>query len=106
MKIYLIAIFSFTILLTACKKKADPVFDETPDQRLATVMNAFQDKLVKQTDGWKVLVTPLTPGAYPFYMKFTNANRVTMLSDISDSAAGVPRVWGWYLILNIICRRL
>ena len=91
MKRYLIALFSFTVLLTACKKKAEPAFDQTPDQRLATVMNAFQDKLVKQTDGWKVLVTPLTPGAYPFYMKFTNSNRVTMLSDISDSAAGIPR---------------
>ena len=56
MKRYLVAIFSFTILLTACKKKAEPAFDQTPDQRLATVMNAFQDKLVKQTDGWKVLV--------------------------------------------------
>lgn len=91
MRRYLIALFSFTILLGACKKKVEAVFDQTPDQRLNTVINAFQDKLVKQTDGWKVLVSPLTPGAYPFYMKFTNTNRVTMVSDISDSAAGVPR---------------
>jgi hypothetical protein len=91
MRKYLIASLSTMMLLSACKKKVDQVFDQTPDARLTTVINAFQDKLVKQTDGWKVLVKPLTPGSYPFYMKFTNANRVTMLSDISDSAAGVPR---------------
>lgn len=91
MRKYLIVIAGIVTMMSACKKKTDPVFDQSPDERLATVMNAFQDKLVKQTDGWKVLVSPLTPGTYPFYMKFTNSNRVTMLSDISDSTAGVPR---------------
>ena len=91
MRKYIIAILSIMLLTTACKKKVDAVFDQSPDERLASVINAFQDKLVKQTDGWKVLVKPLTPGSYPFYMKFTNTNRVTMLSDISDSTAGVPR---------------
>jgi hypothetical protein len=90
MRKYLIAVFSAMLLLSACKKKVDPVFDQTPDERLNAVLTAFQNKLVAP-DGWKVLVSPLTPGSYPFYMKFTNNNRVTMLSDISDSAAGVPR---------------
>lgn len=90
MRKYLLALLSAMVLLQACKKKVEPVFDQTPDQRLNTVITAFQNKLVAP-DGWKVLVSPLTPGSYPFYMKFTNSNRVTMLSDISDSTAGVPR---------------
>ncbi|MEO5683045.1 MAG: DUF4302 domain-containing protein [Chitinophagaceae bacterium] len=91
MRKYLIAICSSVLLLGACKKDNDTLFDQSADERLSAVLTAFQDKLVNSTDGWKAIVNPGTAGSYSFYMKFTNQNRVTMMSDFNDSTASVYR---------------
>ena len=79
---------SFTIIFAGCEKKTDEIFDKTPDERLVEALANYQQALVGAPNGWKVMIFPkglasqdIEVGGFSFYMKFTNANRVTMFSD-------------------------
>lgn len=81
-----------------CTKKTDEIFDKSPDQRLAEALAAYQKALVGAPNGWKLVVRPkgleaqdIKVGAFSYYMKFTDANRVTMLSDFDTATASTPK---------------
>ncbi len=74
--------------LTSCQKDDDNVFDQSPDERLNATLADYQSKLAGAENGWKAIIYPAAGGAYSFYFKFNNENRVQMFSDF-DSASAV-----------------
>jgi hypothetical protein len=88
MKKYLL----YTMLLaltaiSACKKGIDPPAGQRPEERVSTTTTAYSNSLTGNTNGWKAFLYPYGGGVYLFSMKFTAANRVTMLSDISTATS-------------------
>jgi hypothetical protein len=73
---------------SSCSKDDGPVFTQSADERVAQLTKAYQDQLTGSANGWKGLIYPAGGGAYSFYFKFNNQNRVNMLSDF-DSASAV-----------------
>ncbi len=73
---------------SSCRKDDDHLFNESPDQRLSKQLNAYQEQLSGAPYGWKMILKPAGGGAYGFYLKFNDANRVEMVSDF-DSASAV-----------------
>lgn len=79
-------ILAIGILLAGCTKQTDAILGD-PDARLATVLAAYADTLVKAPHGWKAVTFPNKGGGYAFYLKFATGNEVSMLSDI-DTLTG------------------
>jgi hypothetical protein len=103
MKKLLHYILIVAVLLAACKKDTDLVFEETTDERIATTLTNFQNALA-QAPGWKLFVYPsglvsqdIEVGGLTYYVKFNNANRVTMVSDFDISMATTPKESGYRL---------
>ncbi len=80
MKKIALYILSITLCLTACRKD-EPVFDQSPDERINKTLNDYQSALVSSPTGWKATVIPGSGGIYHFYFRFNNENRVFMFSD-------------------------
>ena len=78
------------VLFSACRKETARVLDN-PDERLTAVLKAYQDTLVSAPYGWKGAIYPTLSGAYSFYLKFTNDNMVSMISDINATYGGVAQ---------------
>jgi hypothetical protein len=72
----------------SCKKDNDRAFDESPDARLSKALAAYQTQLSGAPNGWRAVISPAGGGAYGFYFKFNDSNRVKMVSDF-DSASAV-----------------
>ncbi|MBV7530280.1 DUF4302 domain-containing protein [Chitinophaga sp. sic0106] len=85
------------IALSACKKEMDPVFHESIDQRLKDTLDNYQRILMTAEFGWNTLVFPLQGGAYSFYMKFTDSNRVQMFADFSLESSNQMQESSWRL---------
>jgi hypothetical protein len=86
MKKYLLYLLLLTTVFTACKKdKIDPPAGERPEERATAAVKAYKDLLVGNTNGWKAYLFPAGGGVNLFSMKFTDKNRVTMLSDINTT---------------------
>ncbi|MEO6000758.1 MAG: DUF4302 domain-containing protein [Chitinophagaceae bacterium] len=74
-------------LASSCKKENDSVFDQSPDDRLNATLAKYQAQLSGAQNGWKAIVYPAGGGAYSFYFKFNDANRVSMYSDFDSVTA-------------------
>lgn len=85
---YLLNFLVAAVVFSACKKNEDHVFNQTPDERLNQALQNYQSQLSGAQFGWKAVLYPKGGGAYFFYMKFNDANRVQMVSDF-DSASAV-----------------
>ncbi|MFT3932474.1 MAG: DUF4302 domain-containing protein [Chitinophagaceae bacterium] len=91
------------LLVVGCKKKYDDTINgQTPDERVAAAMAAYQKKLTSAPYGWILLETttgtavngttetgPVATFAY--FMQFTDSNKVTMFSDFDTVMAAVPK---------------
>ena len=103
MKKVLHYILILSVVLAACNKDTDMVFEETTDERIAKTLTGFQTAL-SQAPGWKLFVYPsglksqdIEVGGLTYYVKFTDANRVTMVSDFSIDMATTPKESGYRL---------
>lgn len=92
-----------SLAIGGCQKKiADTIDGQTPDQRLAAAMTAYQKQLTQSPYGWIVVEqttgTALNQGspttgpaaAFAYYMQFNDSNQVTMFSDF-DTTTTVAR---------------
>src|SRR5438045_2160985 len=91
------------MLLAGCKKTYDDTINgQTPDQRVAAAMAAYQSKLTSSQYGW--LLTETTTGVanngttqtgpvatFSYFMQFTDSNKVTMFSDFDTVMALTPK---------------
>ena len=88
MKQIILVLVLASVIFSGCKKDDDTVFDQSPDVRLNDALTKYQSELSGAQFGWKALLFPQGGGAYFFYIKFNDANRVQMVSDF-DSASAV-----------------
>jgi hypothetical protein len=99
----LLYIFGIAVAFGSCKKPDDNLFNKTADERLTESLSSYQ-KTLTQAPGWKVFVYPqglkrqdVEVGGVTYYMKFTDSNRVTMVSDFSTDMAATPKESGFRL---------
>ena len=99
--LFLLAIL---MVVSGCQKKTDEIFDKSPDERLSEALAAYQRALVDAPNGWKFIIYPeglkaqdIEVGGFSFYMKFTDANRVTMVSDFDSTSAATLKESGYRL---------
>ncbi|MEP6701317.1 MAG: DUF4302 domain-containing protein, partial [Bacteroidota bacterium] len=72
---------------SSCKKDDKSVFDQSPDDRLNATLSKYQAQLSGAQNGWKAVIYPAGGGAYSFYFKFNDSNRVKMYSDFDSVTA-------------------
>lgn len=89
----------FSVILILClfascqKHEVEMVFDQNPETRMLERNAELRSKLLESPNGWKgSLRTSLNGSAYGFYMKFTENEEVSMVSDWNATAANTPRV--------------
>ena len=105
---YIFTVTLLSVLFIGCTKKTDEIFDRSVDERLTDALTALQTKLTTGA-GWKLFVYPkglegdqdIKVGGLTYYVKFTNANRVTMVSDFAPNKvpalAAAPKESGYRL---------
>ena len=103
MKKVLHYILILTVLLAACEKDTEMVFEGTTDERIAKTLTDYQTAL-SQAPGWKLFVYPsglnsqdIQVGGFTYYMRFSDANRVTMVSDFNSAMSTTPKESGYRL---------
>jgi Domain of unknown function (DUF4302) len=93
-----IALLFALLGMAGCQKKiADTIDGQTPDQRLAAAMTAYQKQLTQAPNGW-ILIEATTgqainqgantsgpAAAFAYYMQFNDSNQVTMFSDFDTT---------------------
>jgi len=87
MKRIILFLVATSLIIAGCKKDDDTVFDQSPDVRLNETLTKYQSELSGAQYGWKALLFPQGGGAYFFYIKFNDANRVQMISDFDSASA-------------------
>ena len=103
MKYLFYYIIASAFFLSGCTKKTEDLFDRTVDERLGETLTNYQNYLTA-APGWKLFVYPkglvsqgITVGGFTYYLKFTNTNRVSMVSDFSTSISATPKESGYRL---------
>lgn len=81
------------VIMQSCRKDDKYVFNESPNARVTASLEQYQKILTDGTTGWLGILYPAgdTTKAFSFYFKFDTQNRVSMLSDFTDSFATKPR---------------
>jgi hypothetical protein len=103
MKIYFISafrIFATVVLLISiagCDAEYEPIFNGTPDERVRTEMNRYNDLLVNAPHGWKASLYTGTGAGYFYYFDFHEDGTVSMLSDFNTATAGDVMEGTWTL---------
>jgi hypothetical protein len=88
MKKYLYFI-SILILFFSCRRETDPVFDQSPDERLNEALQKYQSTLTGASNGWNATLITAIGITFNFYFRFNDSNRVFMYSDFDSTSAGV-----------------
>ena len=103
MKQAFIYILIFAVALSGCKKDTEELFDKPADERISETLTNYQTALA-QAPGWKLFVYPsglqsrdIEVGGLTYYVRFTDANRVTMVSDFTKAMATTPKESGYRL---------
>lgn len=103
MKKILNFILILSVFLAGCDKETDLLFDKPADERITETLNSYQTALA-QAPGWKLFVYPaglesqdIEVGGLTYYVKFTDANRATMVSDFTVAMADAPKESGFRL---------
>ena len=97
MKRVLVFMLLAIVGLHSCRKEDKSVFNESPDERLNKKLTEYQTLLAGAQNGWKgLLITDSAVagpyhGAYSFFFRFDNSNRVKMYSDWDSATAVTSR---------------
>lgn len=91
MRKILIVGFLSLIAFSSCQQDDEALpAGARPDERLNAALTDYKSKLVDAAYGWKGVLYTGAGGAYSFYFKFSENDRVTMYSDIDATTASVP----------------
>lgn len=82
MKRKLISICLVLFLFASCDKKQDNIFSQSADERLSETLQEYQQTLESSPNGWLLSINTKTNGGYRFWVSFSDATKVTMLSDL------------------------
>lgn len=85
--------YAMAVLLffASCRKDEPNAFEKSPDERISETLAAYQALLSGAEYGWNAVIHPAGGGAYSFYFKFNEANRVVMYSDFDSASAVTAR---------------
>ena len=83
-KIFTYILFAQLIFLSCKKSEVEPIFEESANKRVTTVLDSYKKQLVGSEFGWKGVYYPDggNAGGYTFYLKFDAMGKVSMYSDI------------------------
>lgn len=81
---------SIAFIFSACQKD-ETLFEQSPDARLNEALNKYQSALISSPTGWKASLRNSRGDVYNFHLRFNNANRVFMFSDINSETAGTEK---------------
>lgn len=81
---------AFLILLSACKNEYEPVFNESPDERVRKVIEEYKTTLINAPNGYKGIIYTGSGGGYMFYLDFKENGTVTMVSDFNMETSSTP----------------
>lgn len=87
-KILTYLLFAQLIFLSCKKSEVEPIFEESANKRVTTLLDSYKKQLVGSEFGWRGVYYPNggNDGGYTFYLKFDAAGKVTMYSDIDGFA--------------------
>src|SRR5215217_292 len=91
MKLSFIYITFLLAAFPSCKKDDSTAFEKSPDERINETLANYQTLLSGAPYGWRAVVYPAAGGAYGFYFKFNDANRVVMYSDFDSASASTAK---------------
>ena len=85
-KIFTYILFAQLIFLSCKKSEVEPIFEESANKRVTTVLDSYKKQLVGSEFGWKGVYYPDggNAGGYTFYLKFDATGKLTMYSDIDE----------------------
>lgn len=75
-------------VMAGCTKTSYvPVFDKTPQERVADQIKLVSTTLTGSTNGWIATLPTQAGGGYGFYITFDNEQNVTMYADMTNQSA-------------------
>lgn len=83
--------------LFSCDNDYDPVFDETPDQRVSAALREYDALLTGAPYGWKATLSTGAGLSYFYHFTFGDDGTVSMISDFSEATAGGAGSGTWTL---------
>ncbi len=74
------------VMLSCNKSEVVPLFDESANKRVTTIVDGYKKQLAGAENGWRGEYYPDggKTGGYSFYLKFDANGKVVMYSDIDD----------------------
>lgn len=90
-------VLALATVLAGCNLKQDAIFDQTPDERIQSVMDHYTTALLSSPNGWFMAIETGVDGGYLLWMSFTENGRVVMLSDMeatwpqNGAVASIPK---------------
>jgi hypothetical protein len=84
-------IIIFLTSFASCNKDDSTAFEQSPDERVNETLANYQTLLSGAQYGWRAVVYPAGGGAYSFYFRFNDANRVVMYSDFDAASAATAK---------------
>jgi hypothetical protein len=79
---------SLLIAFSACDDEYEPIFNQSPDERVRAALNEYKVLLMDADHGWKATLYTGTGAGYFYYFDFSDNGNVTMLSDFNETTAG------------------
>lgn len=86
-----------SLVITSCESEYEPVFNQSPDERVRAEMNRYEDLLISAPHGWKASLYTGTGAGYFYYFDFRDDGTVSMLSDFNSTTAGDVMESTWAL---------
>src|SRR5690242_15706253 len=86
-----------SVLMSSCESEYEPVFHQSPDERVRAEMNRYEELLMSSPYGWKASLYTGTGAGYFYYFDFREDGTVSMLSDFNTTTAGDVMESTWAL---------
>jgi hypothetical protein len=91
MKKYFTYFVCISIAVAGCRKESEPIFNQSPDERLNEALQRYQQVLTGAPHGWNATLETAIGITFGFYFRFNDSNRVVMYSDFDSVTASVSR---------------
>lgn len=84
-KILTYILFAQLVFLSCKKSEVEPIFGESANKRVTTIIDSYKKQLIDSPFGWRGVYYPASgnAGGYTFYLKFDATGKVSMYSDIN-----------------------
>jgi hypothetical protein len=88
---------SVTIFLLSCDSDYEPVFKDSPDERIQQALSEYNTLLMDAPNGWRAMLYTGAGAGYFYYFKFDSEGKVIMVSDFNEETASESMTGSWML---------